>query len=331
MNQLFKKILIAAAMLLLFFADITAQAQTQTIKGKVIDENNLPVAYANVVLLKADSTFVNGTVTDTSGYFSVEATSKSDLLRISFMGYDAHCTVVDCDDVGIIELQPCSEILCGALLKSQLPKTVLRNDAFVTPIKGCVLSKAGSANDVLKRLPGVIGKNDTFEVLGKGAPLIYIDGRMVRDNSELELLSSEDILEAEVITNPGARYDATVKAVILLKTIKREGDGLSFDLRSSTFIHHGKLDWIEQINLNYRYNNLDIFASLGYDKSAPDTFSEITQSLRSQNLLELQKNLTYSNEVRTMTPVLGFNYQFNPKHSVGFRYYPYVFLGGRST
>ncbi len=331
MNQLFKKILIAAAMLLLFFTGITAEAQTQTIKGKVIDENNLPVAYANVVLLKADSTFVNGTVTDTSGYFSVEAKSKSDLLRISFMGYDAQCTVVECDDVGIIQLQPCSEILCGALLKSQLPRTELRDDAFVTPIKGCVLSKAGSANDVLQRLPGVIGRNGTFEVLGKGTPLIYIDGRMVRDNSELELLSSENILEAEVITNPGARFDAAVKAVIRLKTIKREGDGLSFDLRSSTFIHHGKLDWIEQLNLNYRYNNLDIFASLGYDKSAPDTFSEITQSLRSQNLLELQKNLTYSNEVRTMTPVLGFNYQFNPKHSVGFRYYPYAFLGGRST
>lgn len=198
-------------------------------------------------------------------------------------------------------------------------------------IRDSVLSQAGSANDVLRRLPGVISKNGDFEVFGKGTPLIYINGRMVNDNTELEQLNSEEILEAEVITNPGASYDAAANSVIKIKTIKKQGDGLSFDFRSSTYIHHGKFDWVEQINLNYRYSNLDIFASLGYSKTAPDSFSEITQSLQSENLLELQKKLTYSNKVRTMTPILGFNYQFNPNHSIGFRYYPYAFLGGRST
>ena len=198
-------------------------------------------------------------------------------------------------------------------------------------IRDSVLSQAGSANDVLQRLPGVISKNGDFEVFGKGTPLIYINGRMVNDNTELEQLNSEEILEAEVITNPGASYDAAANSVIRIKTIKKQGDGLSFDFRSSTYIHHGKFDWVEQINLNYRYSNLDIFASLGYSKTAPDSFSEITQSLQSENLLELQKKLTYSNKVRTMTPILGFNYQFNPNHSIGFRYYPYAFLGGRST
>ena len=334
MNQLFNKMLFATIFLSLSFANFLVQAQTQnlpqTIKGRVVDENNLPLAYANVVLLKVDSTYVNGTVTDTSGLFSLDLTNEPDLLRISFVGYDTKCGIVESADLGTIQLQPGSQILCGALTKGQLPKTELRDDAFVTPIKGCVLSKVGSANDVLQRLPGVIRKNGTFEVFGKGTPLIYINGRMVRDNTELEHLNSEEILEAEVITNPGARYDANVKAVIRINTIKKQGDGFSFDLCSSTYIHHGKLDWVEQINFNYRYNNLDIFASLGYSKTALDSFSEITQSLQSENLLELQKKLTYSNKVRTMTPILGFNYQFNPNHSIGFRYYPYAFLGGTS-
>jgi hypothetical protein len=335
MNQLFKKMLFATIYLSLSFANFLAQAQTQnlpqTIKGRVIDENNLPLAYANVVLLKADSTYVNGTVTDTSGHFSLGLTNESYLLRISFVGYDTKCSIIECADLGTIQLQPGSQILCGELTKGQLPKTELRGDAFATPIKGCVLSKAGSANDVLQRLPGVIRKNGDFEVFGKGTPLIYINGRMVRDNNELEYINSEEILDAEVITNPGARYDAAAKAVIRINTIKKQGDGFSFDFRSSTLIHHSKFDWVEQINLNYRYNNLDIFASLGYSKTAPDSFSDITQSLHSENLLELQKKLTYSNKVRTMTPILGFNYQFNPNHSIGFRYYPYAFLGGRST
>lgn len=334
MNHLFQKTLFATAMLLLSFADFITQAQihnsSQIIKGRVIDENNCPLAYANVVLLKADSTYVNGTVTDTSGLFSIDLTNESDLLQISFVGYDIQCGKIEGIDAGTIQLQPDSQMLCGALAKSELPKTVLRDDAFVTPIRGCVLSKAGSANDVLKRLPGVIRRNGDFEVFGKGTPLIYINGRMVRDNTELEHLNSEDILEAEVITNPGAQYDATAKSVIRIKTIEKQGDGFSFDLRSSTYIHHS-IDLVEQINFNYRYKNLDLFASLGYSKTGFDRISDITQSLQSEQLLELKKDMKYSSEVKYMTPILGFNYQFNPNHSVGFRYYPYAFLGGSST
>lgn len=331
MNQLFKRTLFATFILLLFFTGFTSPAQIQNIprkiKGRVIDENNLPLAYANVVLLKADYTYLNGTVTDTSGLFSLDLTKESALIQISFVGYDTKCGKIEGTDVGTIQLQPDSLMLCGAIVKSQLPKTEIRDDAFVTPIQGCVLSKAGSANDVLQRLPGVIRKNGAFEIFGKGTPLIYINGRMVRDNTELEHLRSEDILEAEVIPNPGARYDAT--SVIRIKTIKKQGDGFSFTLLSSTVIHNS-IDLVEQINLNYRYKNLDLFASLGYSKTGFDHISDINQSLQSEQLLELKKDMNYTSEEKNMTPVLGFNYQFNPNHSVGFRYYPFVFRGGSS-
>lgn len=61
---------------------------------------------------------------------------------------------------------------------------LLIGSLFIAVVVG-VLAEAGSANDVLKMLPGVIQKNDGIEVFGKGAPVIYINGRLVRDNSDL--------------------------------------------------------------------------------------------------------------------------------------------------
>ena len=51
----------------------------------------------------------------------------------------------------------------------------------------------------------------------------------MRDISELDQLNSADIRDVEIIRNPGARYDASVKAVIRINTVRRAGDGFGFD------------------------------------------------------------------------------------------------------
>lgn len=82
----------------------------------------------------------------------------------------------------------------------------------------------------------------------------------------MDQLNSEDIKSVEVVTNPGARYDATVTAVIRIQTIRRAGDGFGFDLRSS-YYQSQNVDLIEQLNVNYRHNGLDIFGIFRYLKN----------------------------------------------------------------
>ena len=56
----------------------------QTVSGKLIDENNQPLPYANVVLLSLpDSAFVNGTISGENGSFTLEATSGNQIVKIS--------------------------------------------------------------------------------------------------------------------------------------------------------------------------------------------------------------------------------------------------------
>lgn len=113
------------------------------------------------------------------------------------------------------------------VVKGDLPKIWLRNDALVTTVQNSVLSKAGTANDVLKRLPSITGKDGEFSVFGKGQAKIYINNREMRDVSELDILNSAEIKEVEIVNNPGARYNASVKAVIRIYTLRKVGDTIN--------------------------------------------------------------------------------------------------------
>lgn len=85
---------------------------------------------------------------------------------------------------------------------------------------------------MLNHIPGVQGKDGAYSVFGKGTPSIYLNGRLVRDLSELERLGSENIARVEVLNNPGVQYDASVKAVIRIRTARPVGEGLGLDVRS---------------------------------------------------------------------------------------------------
>lgn len=300
-----------------------ATSHAQTISGKLINENNQPLSYANVVLLSLpDSTFITGVVTDENGIFQLQENEKGKLIRISTIGYVTLYKKYTEKQLGIIQLTPDTQLLSEVVIQGTLPKTQLKGDAMVTNIQNSVLAKAGSANDVLGKIPGIIRKEDTFEVFGKGTPLIYINGRLVRDNSELEQLNSDDIKHIEVVQNPGARYDATVKAVIRIQTVRRQGDGFGFNLRAS-YYQSENTDWYDQLNLNYRHNNLDLFASLTYQKATYFQKADMIQTLNSKSLLEIKQKADWNGTHRSLYPTLGFNYQFNENHSMGMRYRPY--------
>lgn len=82
----------------------------------------------------------------------------------------------------------------------------------------------------------------------------------MRDVSELKHLKSGVIKNVEVITAPGAKYDATVSAVIRVRTVKKQGEGLSGSFLSK-LSYNGFLNGFEQVNLNYQHKGLEIFST----------------------------------------------------------------------
>ena len=295
--------------------------------GTIIDEQGVPVAYANVAILNpTDSTLLSGGVSNESGYFAVPYEQESVLARISYVGYKTvyrHCNQ---PNVGTIRMQPDNYTLNGVVVQGERPKVVLQGNSLMMNVEGTVMERLGTAEDVLTRVPMIAKRGDGFEILGKGAPLIYLNNRKLTDLNELRNVQSDFIRSVEVIQNPGARYDASVNAVIIIRTKRTAGEGLGVELSSWSRSGRGYAN-NERINLTYRTGGLELFANLFGAYNRRKSLGEFEQTIFADTLWVI--NNKQKNNVRNsfLEGRFGFNYQINDNHSFGGFYqntYDYV-------
>ena len=307
---------------------MTAAAETFT--GRVVDETHVPVPFVNVVLLNAgDSAFVAGTTTDADGAFTLTGNAAKPLIKITYLGYKT--VVLDAlgSNLCTITLEPEATMLGEVVVKGQRPAFKLTTEGLKTEVENTLLSKVGTAKAVLENLPGVQRKKDGIEVFGKGTPLIYINGRKLQNQTELDQISSEDIQSVELITNPGAKYDATVESVILIKTKRPQGEGFSFNTQASYYQGEGP-DLALGVNWNYRHRGLDVFGSVWYNDDKyleNDDFVFDVQADTTWRMYEHSDIKTHDNSIYTSA---GVNYIFNDNHSMGFRYDTKAFFLNRT-
>ena len=255
--------LIAAMMMCL-----SAEAMTEDVGGRVIDAQGEPLPFVSVALLASDSTYIQGATSDVDGFFQIKVSEVCCILRFSYIGYRTKYVDVKGMEIGTIQMEEDQAMLSEIVVKGQMPKTKMTGNSMITTIQGTVLGKSGTAKEMLAKVLGMTLKGEDLEVLGKGIPVFYINGRKMRDKDELKRLRSEEIQSVEVITNPGAQYDATISSVVRIKTIRREGDGFGFDLNTgfNQDLRFGESDPNAQLNLRYRHNNLDLFGMVNYWK-----------------------------------------------------------------
>ena len=290
--------------------------------GTIIDELGQPMAYANVAILNpADSTLLGGGVSNESGYFAIPYEQDKVLARISYVGYKTIYMICSQSEVGTIRLQPETIKLNGVqvTVKGYRPVTAIKGDALVTNVAGSQLEHAGTANDVLTQVPMVLGRDGNFQVFGKGTPAIYINGREVLDMAQLSQLNSADIKNVEVITNPGAKYNATVKSVIRIRTKRPQGDGFSGTIRTQGVVQKFFRS-VDQANFKFRTGGLELFGNFGYlggKFPSSNSVDMLTQSSVIWNQKLLQDGHMRTNEFFGKT---GFSYMFNDSHSIGAYY-----------
>ena len=305
-------------------------AAADTFTGRVVDETQAPAPFANVVLLSAnDSAFVAGTTTGADGRFTLTGHAARPIIKITYLGYKTQVLEAAGCDMGTIALETDATMLGEVVVKGQRPAFKLTTEGLKTEVENTLLSKVGTAKAVLENLPGVQRKKDGIEVFGKGTPLIYINGRKLQNQTELDQISSEDIQSVELITSPGAKYDATVESVILIKTKRPQGEGFSFNTQASYYLGEGP-DLALGLNWNYRHRGLDVFGSVWYNDDRyleNDDFVFDVQADTTWRMNEHSDIKTHSNSIYTSA---GVNYIFNDNHSMGFRYDTKAFFLNRT-
>lgn len=212
-----------------------------------------------------------------------------------------------------------SKELGEVVVKAHLPQYKKTHEGLLTNVAGTVLSKMGTAEDVLKHVPSIVKKQDGYEVVGKGTPIIYINGRKMQDIGELDNIKSSDIKSVEVIQNPGAAYDASVNAVIKIKTIKKKGEGFGFDTRS-VYWYNKHANTIQQVNMNYRHNGLNLFATYKFSDATWMQKATYEQTVHVDTLWQQHNNNEVTGRIESHRLISGFSYDFNANHSIGARY-----------
>lgn len=284
------------------------------IKGIVREkDSNLPMEFVNVTILSAsDSTFITGTTTDSLGMFIIPSTIPNGIIRVSYIGCNTQFRkIVPEDSVYNFFLQPNENSLKEVIVKG---KTYLHTSkGIIANIASGPLAKLGNGLDVLSHLPFIINKNGNISVLGKGKPLIFINNRLVRNQSELHQINSSDIKRVEIITNPGAEYDATISAVIKIITSKPIGEGIGC-LANAGLSMERRLSHYSGLNIKYRKKEFDVFADFRYNQRSSEAKQLSDRSLLTR---QVNENLDMRINAFSWNGSVGLNYEHRDKVAMG--------------
>jgi len=280
-------------LLMLLVACISTQAQT--ISGKLIDEQNQPLAYANVVLLSLpDSTFVSGVVSDEMGDFRISKVSTGDYcLVVSCIGYQTLSLDLQgfsrSTDLGTLTLKEDTEQL-GEVTVTASNVSATADKKLVFPNQQQVKASANGV-DLLRNLMiprlSVNPMDNSVSTTDGGSVQLAINGRKAT-KEEVTALQPAEIIRVEMFEDPGLRYgeaDAVVNYVVRRYEM---GGSFSYGGTQSTkswFGNHnvnGKLNFGKSEISFYYGTNQQYFEELWYKRTETFTFEDGNQYHRHQ-------------------------------------------------
>ena len=306
------------------FIECTQKEDTKVI-GRVVDESGKPIEFANISLHGAadpnssngNSTYINGGVSNENGNFVIPCKARQITLKVSYIGNKTVTRNIRVGHIGTITLQPETYMVKGVEIKGEIPQYKAAQGGLTVDVLHSILHDVGTADDLLSMIPMVQGKDGQFEVLAKGEPEIYINNKKVRDKSELKQLKSVDIKSVDVITAPGAKYNAEVNAVIRIKTLKPQGDGFSLMATTQTW-KNNKWNNYSDLTLKYRTGGLEAFANVALDNGHYSNDQDLDQEMHiSKDLINVQMDVPGRSSWTVIAYQAGLSYNFNVDHSVG--------------
>ncbi|MCF8238000.1 MAG: TonB-dependent receptor [Saprospiraceae bacterium] len=289
--------------LLFSLSSICLLAQGGTISGAAQNNDGEALIFANIALYRSsDSSLVKAEATNEKGTFKlVNIPDGAYWLQASYIGLpnfeQTGITMVQnkAVDLGILTF-PVSVIeLETALVKADRALVEIKPDRTVFNVSGTINSAGSDALGLLRKAPGVlVDNNDNITVLGRSGVMIFVDGKRLPLSGDdlsnyLSNLQAEQIDRIDIISNPGAKYDAEGNAGIIdihLKKDKNNGANGSVNANYSQGQYAR-----ENIGAsgNYRNKLLNIFANGGLYKGAGFNNIDFNSTQNGLSLVEINR------------------------------------------
>ncbi len=315
------------ALLLFFLNSLMVFGQNQyTLSGKLIDQENAPIAFATIALFENTSNkLLKASTSDVNGLFEVEALKAGTYtLKISFVGFTNYEKILEIKkdtDLKTIALSTSVNNLKTIEVSALRPLVEIKPNKTVFNVEGTINASGSDGLELLRKAPGVIVDNDNnISLKGKSGVQIYIDNKPTQMDGEdltayLESLSADQIDNIEIISNPSARFDAAGSGGIINVILKKQ----KLEHLNATINAGYNQGFYPKFNLgttlNYRKNKTNFFFSYNYrDRKMRSEHS----FYREQNDFVLQSDASTLRVRKSHNLKTGIDYSLNKKNTIGF-------------
>jgi hypothetical protein len=312
-----------------------AQAQV-TIQGKIADEKSQSVPFVSVALIAAkDSQLVKGALTDDGGAYSIPSVSAGSYrILATAVGFsksytpafeikaDSKTATVD------VTLKIESKLLGEAVIVAQRSLFEQKPDKLVMNVANSPISAGGTVLEVLQKMPGLVVANEQIKLGGTRDVQVWIDGKpsnYTDVTAALKDMPSDQVDRVELITQPGARYDAAGGPILNI-ILKRNAE-LGFTGTATMTLGGSRYDESAlnlgikkfyraspSLNMNYRSGQFNVFGSYSYGHRTYFNLQNVDRFIGSETYT--QNN--YSDNVADFQNYrLGLDYYATKKTTVG--------------
>jgi len=224
-------------------------------------------------------------------------------------------------DLGVLTFAPQAVELQQATVTATRALVEIKPDRTVFNVQGTINSVGSNAIELLRKAPSVnIDNNDNVSVLGRSGVRIFVDGKQLPLSGDdlsnyLQSLPAEQIDRIDIITNPGARYEAEGNAGIIDIRMKKDKNLGANGSLSGTYTRGQYNRYNLNAMGNYRNKKVNIFGTAGYADN--ETFNDM--EFRSfQNGIKLREENFSRNDREFYNFRLGTDYFINKEHTIGF-------------
>lgn len=249
-------------------------SQQFQITGKIVDEKNNPIDFAEVLVLNQDSVIVKSEISDNQGLFSIKASRGDYIVQVKHLKdilYSKGISIQNHINLGNIKVDKVQEIK-EVFIEGKKKLIERKVDRIIYNVSNDIFNKGTNLMDALHRAPRLNVENDNISIIGKGGNVkVMIDGRLqnLSDDAlkaKLKGLRAEQIKRVEIIPTPPSKYSAEGNSGMINIILKNdENEGLQGSANTGLGIQFERVSTDQGLNLNYKMKKLDVSVNVNHN------------------------------------------------------------------
>jgi hypothetical protein len=319
---------------LLFTSLFSVAQQKLTVAGKLLyGTESEPAAFTTVSLLHPETKkIIVGQVTDKNGVFNIQTDySGKFIIQVTSIGFKKYESVPFEGKVGekmeipAIKLEEEITSLKEVSVKATRPNVIIEADKTIVTVEGTVMAQGNNALDIVGRSPGIfIDTDGNINLNGRAGATVLINDRQTYMSRQelinfLRGMPAENIKSIEIISTPGARYDAEGTAGMINIKLKSASkvDGTSGSISVGTQ-YNGQLGNLVGGTVNVKKKKLVFAGNLNYNEGRQLVTQDMRRNFFSATETAVFQQISENNITRKNLVFLGAaDYELNKNHSIG--------------